>query len=624
MVHTLTKHLPWLEWVPNYNINRDLKFDVIAGITVAMMIVPQEISLANVMSVPAQYGLYTAALTPILYTVFGTSRVLSVANGSEVSLMVGTYLQTISDLKERVAVGILLSFIIGVINFTLGCLHLGVVADFLSRPVMGGFLSAGGILIMVAQFPTWVQVTLPTYSYPLQTIYEIINHFHQINWNSFLVGLVSIFVLSLFKYAKGRFSDVPKLSELLDEPAPVTSREQWGFSLNENDYASMEETIARDRETKPKAFDKSKGLILFVLRTFCDLGPLVICLFGILAGYLIGEKRIKVTGHVPHGMPDPLVPWYGYNDHLIKNVTFTDILIQAASMAIVVYSTSVAIAKRLAVRGNYDINTNQELLALGFASAVGSFFQIMPPTGGMSRTAVNVQSAKTQLASFITVSLVIIVLCCLTNALYYLPKASLASIVIVAGYWLIEFEEAKWLFKAKRDEFYVWIFSFILTVAFGILPGLFGSIGCSVLALMIKTKKPGVALLGLNEAGQFVDASSNLNVAIPNDVLVVRVEGSLYFGNSEYLSKYLLNQVLEFPGRSFIVLDMKYLHDIDATTIQVFEILEERLSHYNVQLAFANARKVVAGVLNASGLIKTKPPPDKNLEHVLEFVRHNE
>ncbi|OQR90325.1 Sulfate Permease (SulP) Family [Thraustotheca clavata] len=621
MVLSLKRYLPWLEWVPNYNIKRDLKFDLIAGITVAMMIIPQEISLSNVMAVPPQYGLYTAAMTPVLYIVFGTSRVLSVANGSEISLMVGTYLQTISDINERIAVGILLSFIVGIINFAMGCLRLGVVADFLSRPVMGGFLSGGGILIMVAQFPTWVQITLPTYSYPLQTIYEIFNHFSKINWVSFTVGLISIIVLSFFKYAKGRFTSTPNLTEFLDGPAPTTPREQWGFSLNENDYANMEEEITTKKTLQP---NKSKRIFQFLLRTLFDLGPLVICLIGIMAGILIGEKRIKVTGHVPQGMPDPLIPWYGFAHHIIKTVSFSDILIQAVSIAIVVYSTSVAIAKRLAVRGNYDINANQELLALGFASIIGSFFQIMVPTGAMSRTAVNAQSAKTQFASFITVSIVILVLCCFTNALYFLPKASLAAIIIVAGYWLIEFEEAKWLYRAKRDEFYVWIFSFIITVAFGILPGLFGSIGCSILALMIKTKKPGVYLLALNEAGHFVDHGMHSNTVIPNDILAVRVEGSLYFGNSEFLSQYLLSQLFEFPGRSYIVLDMKYLHDIDATTIQVFEILEERLTHHNVELAFANARSIVSEVLNASGLVKAKPHPEKSLEQVFELLRHCE
>ncbi|EQC34045.1 hypothetical protein SDRG_08259 [Saprolegnia diclina VS20] len=631
--HRLKKLFPLLQWVPSYNIQRDLKFDVIAGVTVAMMIVPQEISLANVMAVPAQYGLYTAALTPVLYTIFGTSRVLSVANGSEVSLMVGTYLQTIPNMKERVAVGILISFLVGCINFALGCLRLGVVADFFSRPVMGGFLSAGGILIMVAQFPTWLQLSLPTHAYPLQTIYEIFHNFNKINWISFTIGVLSMIVLAFFKYAKKHLVEAPKLTELLDGPSsthPVaTPREQWGFSLNEGDYATMEEDhdkpaekgLLRKTTALQEGSGKTKAVFLFLLRTLLDLGPLVICFFGILAGYLIGEKRVKVTGHVPQGMPSVVLPWYGYSDGLIKTDSFGSILLQAATMALVVYSTSVAIAKRLAVRGNYDIDSNQELLALGFASGVGAFFQVMPPTGGMSRTAVNVQSAKTQLASFITVTLVILVLLFLTDALYYLPKASLASIIIVAGFWLIEVDEAKWLFKAKRDEFYVWMVSFVLTVGLGILPGLFGSIGCSLLAVMIKTKRPVVCLLGLNADGHYVDTSVHPEAVMPNDTLIVRVEGSLYFGNAEFLSQYIMTQLVLHAGRRLVVLDTTFLHDIDATSIQTFEILEERLTHLDATVSFANARGQAASILSTSGLCKIEP--SQSLDQVLLALRRD-
>ncbi|OQR99280.1 Sulfate Permease (SulP) Family [Achlya hypogyna] len=612
-----TRVCPLLHWLPRYDVRRDLKFDVIAGITVAMMIVPQEISLANVMNVPAQYGLYTAALTPALYTVFGTSRVLSVANGAEVSLMVGTYLQTLPAKDERIAVGILLSFLIGAINFLLGCLRLGVIADFFSRPVMGGFLSGGGVLIMISQLPTWLQLKLPTSSYPLQTLYEVCRHAGDINWNSFGVGLASILVLSIFKYIKAHWVAAPQLTELLEsphafqplrpDPAPLGTHRSWGFSLTESDFANMEKVHGDAVETAPRPTSTTARLVIsFVLKTALDLGPLFICGFGIVAGYLLGEARVKVTGHVPQGLPSPVLPWYGYNEGLVSTDNFGSILLQAVTIAVIVYSTSIAMAKRLAVRGNYDIDANQELLALGFASAFGAFFQAMPPTGGMSRTAVNVQSARTQLASFVTVFLVILVLLFLTNALYYLPKASLAAIIIVAGYWLIEIDEAKWLYGAKRDEFYVWVLSFALTIGLGILPGLFSSIGCSLLAVMIKTKRPDVYLLGEMDDGQLVDRNVHPELgAVPLDALVIRVEGSMYFGNAEYVAQFVLAQVVLFPGRRFVVLDASYLYDVDATALQVLDTVRDRLGALQVHFAFAGARGRVGDTL---GPASTLPP----------------
>ncbi|RLO00998.1 hypothetical protein DYB28_009042, partial [Aphanomyces astaci] len=506
-----------LAWIPQYNFRRDFKFDFIAGITVAMMIVPQEISLANIMHVPPQYGLYTAALTPVLYALFGSSRVLSVANGAEVSLMVGAALQNIKTDKERVAVGIFLSFYIGLINLTLGCLQLGVIADFFSRPVMGGFLSGGGVLIMISQLGSWFQLTLPSTSYPLETVVNLCRQIRDCNTNSVIVGGVSIVVLSVMKYAKQHWIPNPSLTQLFDEPLVVdvtamtnqndmnaalvqtptegAQHPTWGFSLDDQEYASLE-PVPPMMKSNSTVKHKSRQVLFFVLRTICDLGPLVICLFGIVVGRAVGEKQIKVTGHVPQGFPSPKFPWYGYTGDIIKSVDFSDVTVNALSIALIVYMTSIAMAKRLALRDGYEVSPTNEFIGLGMASAIGSFFQVMPPTGGMSRTAVNMQSARTQLASVITVTLVILVLMVGTDSLYFLPKASLAAIIIVAGFWLIETDEAKWLYRSKRDEFYVWLASFLATIGLGILAGLGASIVCSLVALMIKTKRPLVYALG--------------------------------------------------------------------------------------------------------------------------------
>ncbi|EEY53031.1 Sulfate Permease (SulP) Family [Phytophthora infestans T30-4] len=116
------------------------------------MLIPQEVSLSTIMNVPAHHGLYTAATAPLVYAVFGSSTVLSVSSGSEVSLLVGTILEDIDDENERVATGIMMAFLSGCILLIVRILNLSQLADFFSRPVMGGFVSAGGILIMLSQF----------------------------------------------------------------------------------------------------------------------------------------------------------------------------------------------------------------------------------------------------------------------------------------------------------------------------------------------------------------------------------------------------------------------------------------------------------------------------------------
>ncbi|KAJ0396472.1 hypothetical protein ATCC90586_003940 [Pythium insidiosum] len=191
----LRQHVPILEWLPSYDLREDLQYDLVAGITVGMMIVPQEISLSTMMGVPPIYGLYTAALVPMIYPLFGTSRVLSVANGAEVSLLVGSAIKKIEKDEERVATGILLSFLSGLILLIMGISRLGILADFFSRPVMGGFVSAGGVLIMLSQCANWLGVKVPNRDLPFLTVLDLMEQSPHINTTSFFLGGVSILIL---------------------------------------------------------------------------------------------------------------------------------------------------------------------------------------------------------------------------------------------------------------------------------------------------------------------------------------------------------------------------------------------------------------------------------------------
>ncbi|KAF0694802.1 Aste57867_14326 [Aphanomyces stellatus] len=636
---SLSSYLPrrplaHLQWLYEYNIGRDLKFDFIAGLTVAMMLVPQEVSLANIMHVPAQYGLYTAAITPLIYAFLGSSPVLSVANASEVSLMVGNAVQLIKTDKERAAVAIFLSFYIGMINLVLGSVRLGILADFFSRPVMGGFLSGGGVLVMISQTPALFELSVPSSTYPLATIIGVGQRINGTNWNSFAVGAVSMALLLTLRHAKTYWLPAPKLAELFDAPptadtqplaSPVDDHATIGFSLHDTEYTPIEPTPTSAPRPKspsqPRATaSRAHNILLFVLRTACDLGPLFVCIFGAVVAHALGEKHIKVTGKIPKGLPAAVVPWYGYNQDIIKSIDFGDVSLHAASIAIVVYMTSIAMAKRLAVRGHYEVYANQELVGIGLASAVGSFFQVMPPTGGLSRTAVNMQSAKTQLSSIITVAIVMIALTVATDAMYFIPKASLAAIIIVAGYWIVEIDEAKWLYCHKRDEFYVWVASAAATLGLGMLAGLFVSIGCSLLAILIKTKFPHVYAVTRLADGRYVNPASYapppssldegdemkpLVATASHGVLVVRVEGSLYFGNSDSVSQYILAQATtksEDEVVRGVVVDAAFIHDVDATTIQILQTLHTKLAHRGVRFAIANAQSNLERVAKASKL----------------------
>jgi MFS superfamily sulfate permease-like transporter len=621
--------VPSIKWLGNYNWARDLKYDIVSGITVTMMLIPQEVSLSTIMKVPPQNGLYTAATAPLVYALFGSSTMLSVASGSEVALLVGTILSPIENEKERIATGIMFSFLSGCILLLLRFLNLSQIADFFSRPVMGGFISAGGFLIALAQVQNWLQITVVHATYPPQTVYKIFQGIDQTNKYSFWVGTLSIIFLYSLRFIKKRFFPNPIVTRLfekddtpeskLDENQQILTPVQddgmsapsgnysHGFSLTDQQYANMQASRAQTVETA-KTLPKSGVLriMLYIARTMCDLGPLIVCIFGGIVGYSLGPKKIKLTGKIPSGFPEPKVPWYGFEDDLIAGGDFGTILYHALTICVVVYLSSIAMAKRLGIARGQDINTDQELTGLGAASIVCGFFQAMPPTGGMSRTAVNFMNARTQLSSIITTLLIILSLYTLTGTLYYLPRATLASIIIVAGTTLIEFREAKWLYKVKRDEFWVWTLSFILTLGLGVLDGLIGSIIVSIIALMYKSKTTPVAILGELPDGALVDRKLYADAKNLGDVVAVRVESSLFFANCERVAVLvdteiarLLHEGIRVRG---VVIDAQYMNDMDATTIQVFSDMQEKLEVRKVRLSIANAKGKIHDVIASTNL----------------------
>ncbi|KAE8970149.1 hypothetical protein PR003_g28948 [Phytophthora rubi] len=632
---------PIFRWLPRYDVRRDLKFDVVAGITVAMMLIPQEVSLATIMNVPTHHGLYTAATAPLVYAVFGSSTVLSVASGSEVSLLVGTILDGLDDQDERVATGIMMAFLSGCILLLVRLLNLSQLADFFSRPVMGGFISAGGLLIMLSQCANALGIKFASQDYPPQTVYQIFKHIGHTNLNALAVAAISIVYLFAVKIIKKCYFPSPVLMQLFESPlkeeveekssdqterilTPVQTNahtiHSHGFSLSEEQYVSMENAYARHsaagrvsdvgdkrlQETKPKS--KPVLLAIFLARTMCDLGPLVVCIFGGIVGYLLGSSHLKLTGTIPGGFPDPKVPWYGFTSHLIDGDKFGNILYHSLTVVVVVFLSSIAMAKRLAIQRGEDINTDQELTGLGIASIVAGFFQAMPPTGGMSRTAVNLLNAHTQLASIFTCLIVILSLYTLTSALYYLPSATLASIIIVAGYSLVEFKEAKWLYRVKRDEFWVWTLSFILTLGLGVLDGLIASIVCSVLALMWKTKVSPVSFLGELDNGSFVDRELFPEARDLHDIIIVRADSSLYFANCERVALAIEREMVRLKSLGVatrgVLIDARNMNDMDATTIQVMSDTQEKLEVRKVRFGIVNAKSRVCDLLAATNIIK--------------------
>ncbi|ETM99071.1 hypothetical protein PPTG_19055 [Phytophthora nicotianae INRA-310] len=414
---------------------------------------------------------------------------------------------------------------------------------------------------MLSQFQNVLGVKFESHDNPVQTLYQNLKNIGHSNKNALAVGLISIAYLITIKLIKKRFFPSPVLSKTQEkkttaaqQPVGTNFTDSHGFSITDEQYVSLPSTRAQTDENRPKALNRKS------IDDSVKSKVVLIAIF--LCSYI------------------PLEPWYGFDDGLIGGGRFGTILLNSFTVVLVVSLSSIAMSKRLAIQRGEDIDTAQELTGIGIASVVCGFFQAMPPAGRMSRTAVNMQHGHTQLASIITTLIVVLSLYTLIGTLYYLPRATLASIIIVAGYTLVEFNEAKRLYRV------------------GVLEGLIASIICSVLALMIKTKRTPVVVLGELDNGTLVDRDLFPNAQDLNDIIVIRVESSLYFANCERVAlaieKKMLTKGITTQG---VVFDAYHMHDLDATTIQVLSDIQEKLAGRKVRFAIANANGRIHDIL---------------------------
>ncbi|TYZ67596.1 hypothetical protein PybrP1_007827 [[Pythium] brassicae (nom. inval.)] len=669
------KRLPILNWLPQYDLRRDLKHDVIAGFTVGVMLVPQEMSLAAMMGVPGQYGLYTAAIAPLIYPIFGSSRALSVANASEGSLLVGVMLHSVDihTVAERVATGILLTFLSGVLMVLGGLVHQGGLVSFFSRTSMNGYVTATAVLIVLSQIPPWLGFTLSTPNLTVLTAIEIATKLPETNPNSLLLGLFSLLVLALCKSFRAQLqqiadaracsrnllrashdsaslnppheddSDVDEaaVDVQLHDSSDVRTSNTGTWQLKRTGRAGSSRSAAvADRaclmmqQTAPSPdvgflanLLTQRPRALFWCTLLCDSGGLLVCVAGIFVGASLGEDRLRLTGAVHKGLPTPvfppaalgtLVPWDRVNLLVTNSVV----------IAIIFFMSSVATGSKLAAKDGYEISPNQELLGLGFANLGASFFQGMPSCAGMSRSAVNSQSAHTPLASMITALLVILAMLFLTGPLYYLPQAPLAALILLSSVALIDFSEPKWLFQVRRNEFFVWAGAFAGTLCVGLVNGLAVALLASLVDIMARTKKPEVFVLGQLRDGSFAkltppdsarqqdgeegegDDDDGQDVARERptelrDVVVVRMEQDLYFGNARHLIHAIERDLKTAKARGRVlgaVIDGSRMNDVDATAMHLLQEYQLKLAGRDQTLLFANVRRETETAIIESGL----------------------
>ena len=504
--------IPILNWLPDYK-SEYLKDDFIAGVTVAVLLIPQGMAYALIAGLPPIYGLY-AALTPqIIYAFLGTSRQLAVGPVAMDSLLVAAGLGALSivDSNQYIQMAILLALTIGAIQFLLGLLKMGFIVNFLSKPVISGFTSAAAIIICINQLKHILGISISQSNKIHVFTSALMQSETPINLHSLIIGIVSIILLILIK---GWSSKIPS--------------------------------------------------------------ALVVVVIGICWVTFTHQIQpsVAIVGNIPDGLPNfsfPPLKW-----EIIK-----ELIPISLTIALVAFMEAISISKSIQEKHKtYEINPNQELLALGASNMIGSFFQSYPTTGGFSRTAVNNEAgAKTGVAALISALIVAIILTFFTDWFYYLPKSVLGAIIIVAVIKLIDYKYAIRLYKIRKDEFLVLLFTFIATLFIGITEGILFGIIFSFLLLVYRTSKPHYAFLGRIGSTNYFKNIKRFpdEVVLRDDLIILRFDAQLFFGNIHFFKKLVFDSLNKNPRKvKGFIINARSMNYIDSTAIeQLIDIIEK-------------------------------------------------
>lgn len=538
--NTLKTYFPIFHWISNYQ-SADLKNDLLAGITVAVLLIPQGMAYALIAGLPPIYGLYAALAPQIVYAFLGTSRQLAVGPVAMDSLLVATGLNALSIVNpsQYIQMAILLALIMGAIQFLLGLLKMGFIVAFLSKPVIHGFTSAAAIIIGLSQLNHLLGVDLPQNSKIDVFIASLGQIETLVHLPTLGIGLTSILLLILIK--------------------------KWNKKI-------------------PSA--------------------LIVVTLGIIWVYITRQDQIgvAVVGQIPKGLPAFTFP-------TLDITVIRELFPIAFTLALIAYMEAISVAKAIQEKHKtYEVNPNQELIALGAANMIGSLFQSYSTTGGFSRTAINDQAgAKTGIASLVSALIIAVILSFFTHWFFYLPKAVLGGIIILAVMRLIDIKYAFRLYKSRKDEFVVLLVTFILTLVVGIKQGILFGIIFSLLLLVYRTSKPHYAFLGrIGKTNYFKNiARFPDEVVLRDDLIILRFDAQLFFGNIQFFKQLVFDAIEKKPHRvKGFIINARAINYIDSTaTEQLIEIIKT-LQKKNIRVMLVGAIGPARDLIIKSKLIR--------------------
>lgn len=547
----MRRYFPILDWGRSYT-RATLANDLLAALIVTIMLIPQSLAYALLAGLPPEIGLYASIAPLLFYAIFGTSRALAVGPVAVVSLMTAASVGQLAaqGTPEYLGAAIALAFLSGLMLLAMGFLRLGFIANFLSHPVISGFITASGLIIAAGQVPHLLGISAGGHN-----LLEILTAI----WAA-LAGINPVTAALALPTVVFLFWSRKQLKPLL----------------------------------------KARGVPDVLAGVITRAAPVMAVAATTLAAWGLGlhAQGVAIVGEVPKGLPMPTLPPFNLD-------LWAQIAVPALLISVVGYVETVSVAQTLAAKRRQRIDPDQELIALG-ASNIGSAMSGgFPVTGGFARSVVNFDAgAETPAAGAYTAVGMALATVFLTPLLFFLPKATLAATIIVAVLSLVDLGALRRTWAYDRADFAAMAATILVTLGVGVEAGITAGVILSLFLHLYRTSKPHVAVVGqVPGTEHFRNVDRHAVVTAP-DVLSIRVDESLYFPNARFLEDTVYAALATNPGLRHVVLMFPAVNVVDASALESLEAIVARLKDQGVQLHLSEVKGPVMDHLKRSHFLE--------------------
>ncbi|QXT38595.1 SulP family inorganic anion transporter [Gymnodinialimonas ceratoperidinii] len=547
----LARYLPILDWGRGYDRSQ-FAGDMIAAVIVTIMLIPQSLAYALLAGLPPEAGIYASIAPIVLYAVFGTSRALAVGPVAVVSLMTAAAVGNIAESGTAgyVTAALTLAFLSGLMLLALGLFRLGFLANFLSHPVIAGFITASGILIAASQLRHILGVEAEGHTL-VEIFMSLGTHLRDVNPTTVILGVSAtaflFWVRGGLKPLLRRVGLGPRLADIGAKLGPVlaivgTTLIVWGFDLQ--------------------------------------------------------ERGVAIVGEVPQSLPPLTLP--SFSPDLLSQL-----IVPALLISIIGFVESISVAQTLAAKKRQRIDPDQELIGLGSANLGAAFTGGFPVTGGFSRSVVNFDAgAETPAAGAFTAIGLALAAVFLTPLIYFLPKATLAATIIVAVLSLVDFSILKRACHFSHADFAAVTVTILLTLALGVEAGVSAGVITSIIVHLYKTSRPHMAVVGRVPGTEHFRNVLRHEVEVQPHVLSLRIDESLYFPNARFLEDQLSRYAADKRELTDVVLMFPAVNEIDLSALESLEAINARLKEAGIRLHLSEVKGPVMDRLKGSHFLE--------------------